>query len=61
MSLIFFLKPCYAPLRAIQQPPKRTKKAKKKYFNKELIALRERQKEEKDSILTLILKWFIED
>jgi hypothetical protein len=59
--LMFFLKPCYAPLRAIRQPPKPTVKAKKKYFNKELIALREKQKQEKEGILTLILRWFIED
>ena len=61
MSLIFFLKPHYAPLRAEMPAVARTKKSKRKFFNKELVALRQRQKQEKESILTLILDWFLED
>ena len=61
MSLLLFLKPTYAPLRAIRPPVVKTKKAKRKFFNKELIALRKRQKDEKESVLTIILKWFIDE
>jgi hypothetical protein len=61
MSLLFFLKPCYAPLRAEMPSPAKTKKSKRKFFNKELIALRLRQKQEKESILTLILDWFLDE
>lgn len=59
--ILFFLKPCYAPLRAEMPPKRAAKKAKKKYFDAEMGALKERQKQEKESLLTLILNWFTDE